>query len=374
MLDSLEIQNYRNFKHLRIEKLGRVNLIIGKNNTGKTSLLEAVSILVKQEDLDLLLNILENRREHFSSEDLKPSQIASDISNLFYQRKAAFDEHNAIKINTISEEITKSSQIRMIKYREESMTSEIGIPEQYSEMLSQIYTRTVEVTEMHDGKIGINFSTNGVNKIISLTRESISDMFSELSRGSERKKILQFIPTQILDDTYIFNLWQDIQLTDSEDDIINALKLLEPDIQRLSFARKNDTDYVIIKLKNISNPVPLRSMGDGINRILTIILSMVNCKGGYLLIDEFDNGLHVSVQKQLWEIVFELANKLNIQVFATTHSNDCINAFQVIANSQPDYENAMLIKLVNKKGGVSAILADAKELHETVEELLIDLR
>ena len=65
-------------------------------------------------------------------------------------------------------------------------------------------------------------------------------------------------------------------------------------------------------------------MGDGINRILTIILAMVNCENGYLLIDEFENGLHYSVQEKLWEIIFYLAKRLNIQVFATTHSNDTI--------------------------------------------------
>ena len=73
-------------------------------------------------------------------------------------------------------------------------------------------------------------------------------------------------------------------------------------------------------------------MGDGINRILTIILSMVNVENGYFFIDEFENGLHYSVQKDLWKMIFYLAEKLNIQVFATTHSSDCINAFQEVIN------------------------------------------
>ena len=85
----------------------------------------------------------------------------------------------------------------------------------------------------------------------------------------------------------------------------------------------------MVRLDESNNPLPLRSMGDGINRILTIILAMVNCENGYLLIDEFENGLHYSVQEKLWEIIFYLAERLNIQVFATTHSNDAIEVFYI---------------------------------------------
>ena len=42
LLDSLEIQNFRGFHHLQIEKLGRANWIVGENNIGKSSLLERV--------------------------------------------------------------------------------------------------------------------------------------------------------------------------------------------------------------------------------------------------------------------------------------------------------------------------------------------
>jgi AAA15 family ATPase/GTPase len=59
--------------------------------------------------------------------------------------------------------------------------------------------------------------------------------------------------------------------------------------------------------------VPFKSMGDGINRILHIILSMVNAQDGYLLIDEFENGLHYSVQEQVWKVIFSLAKSLNVQ-------------------------------------------------------------
>jgi AAA15 family ATPase/GTPase len=68
-------------------------------------------------------------------------------------------------------------------------------------------------------------------------------------------------------------------------------------------------------------------MGDGLTRLFHIGLAMANASGGILLIDEFENGLHWEVQAELWKALFEAANQFGVQVFATTHSNDCIQAF-----------------------------------------------
>lgn len=104
-------------------------------------------------------------------------------------------------------------------------------------------------------------------------------------------------------------------------------------------------------------------MGDGINRILTIILALVNSKDGYLLIDEFENGLHYSVQEKLWEIIFKLSNILNVQVFATCHSLDSIKSFEKILNINTDNDNSKLIRLDNKNGKIIQEEFNADELN-----------
>jgi AAA15 family ATPase/GTPase len=375
MLDSLEIQNYRNFKHLRIEKLGRVNLIIGKNNTGKTSLLEAVSILVKQNDLDWLYTILENRREHFEDEDMPSQQRIKNIAHLFYKRQPAFTRENAIIINATTSQLLKSFVLYLSAYKE--VENMVDAPQDIIDSFGSMFTKREDIEPNESGKFGIKFIIDGKSSFKTFSRETILDMLEDLKGNTNTNNIIKFVTTNNQDEPYLFELWQDTQLTESESEVIDALQIFNSQtekIERIGFATKDKNNYSIVKLKSIANPVPLRSMGDGINRILTIILSMVNCKDGYLLIDEFDNGLHVSVQKQLWEIVFYLANKLNIQVFATTHSNDTIKAFQMIANSQTTYNDAMLVKLVNRNGDVSAISADANELQEAIETLLMDLR
>ena len=103
-------------------------------------------------------------------------------------------------------------------------------------------------------------------------------------------------------------------------------------------------------------------MGDGINRILTIILALVNAENGFLLIDEFENGLHHTVQEQLWKIIFDLAGKLNVQIFATTHSEDCISGFASVLNKHNNLIEGKLIRLENRNGIIRQVEYDANEL------------
>lgn len=103
-------------------------------------------------------------------------------------------------------------------------------------------------------------------------------------------------------------------------------------------------------------------MGDGINHILSIILALVNCENGCLLIDEIDNGLHYTVQKQLWSVIFKLAIKLNVQIFATTHSSDCISSFGYALKEESNVEEGRYMRLENKLGAITYTEYNLEEL------------
>jgi AAA15 family ATPase/GTPase len=102
-------------------------------------------------------------------------------------------------------------------------------------------------------------------------------------------------------------------------------------------------------------------MGDGMNRMLNLILALVNAQNGMLLVDEVENGIHYSIQPDLWRLVFHTAQRLNVQVFATTHSLDCVHAFQQAAAENVD-EEGVLIRLQHRKGEVEAVLFDEDKL------------
>ena len=172
----------------------------------------------------------------------------------------------------------------------------------------------------------------------------------------------EYIKTNDFQSTQNASLFDKISLSPEEKYIIEALHIIEPDIDKLNFLNddlrtKRRIPYITLKGKE--QRYRLSSMGDGINRILTIILALLNCKGGILLLDEFETGLHYSTQIKLWKIIFMLSEKLNIQVFVTSHSQDCINSFVEANNKQ----KGKLIRLENKNGNVVAVnYDDEKEL------------
>ena len=119
--------------------------------------------------------------------------------------------------------------------------------------------------------------------------------------------------------------------------------------------------FPIVKVTGIAEPLPIRSLGDGMQRLLGIALALVNARDGLLLIDEIENGLHYLTQPDLWRLIFQLARDLNVQVFATTHSWDCIEAFQEAAQEDVQ-EEGVLIGLEYKKGAVGATLFTEQKL------------
>jgi AAA15 family ATPase/GTPase len=117
----------------------------------------------------------------------------------------------------------------------------------------------------------------------------------------------------------------------------------------------------MVKIINSDEPLPLYSLGDGMLHALGISIALVNAKDGILLIDEFENGLYYTVQPDLWQLIFQVARHLNVQVFATTHSWDCVEAFQKAA--QEDTQNeGVLIRLESKKDKIVATLFDERRL------------
>jgi AAA15 family ATPase/GTPase len=124
----------------------------------------------------------------------------------------------------------------------------------------------------------------------------------------------------------------------------------------------------MVSLTGVEEAVPLSSLGEGTSRALWIGSALANSGNGVLLIDEIENGLHYSVQQDLWQVIFETARELDVQVFATTHSFDCVQAFQQVSSERE--EEGMLISLRRKRSNPEDIVAvpiDETELEYAVE-------
>lgn len=333
MLNSLVIKNFRMLEDFKVEKLGRVNLIVGKNNSGKSTVLEALRIYAGA-NLPLLKSIADSHDEIFEQ------QTASRFSykDLFTDRK---------------------------------------LPDYSADSIDDYYYSDTEEEEIYIGdteKEGVYiWPTCDINFI---SRSDYGQMMHEKSPHLEYYDDLDlqtprmaygFIPTKFIEIEELESEWNAINLTDDEDKVIEALQLIDKNVKRLAFDGNKEKRWVKVKLSDLEKPVPLKSLGDGMLRILQIAIKLVSAQGGFLLIDEFENGLHYSVQEKVWGLLFEMAEKLDVQIFATTHSWDCIESFATVALQQKPENEGLIFRMgksvrKSNEGQVIATIFSGEEL------------
>ncbi|BCM88721.1 DNA replication and repair protein RecF [Abditibacteriota bacterium] len=351
ILDSLKIRNFRAFSDLELPTLGRVNLITGKNNVGKTCLLEALQLYARQAHPFTIKHLLSNRDEASHLRGENASDPLLDMRNLFFGR---------------------------LDLRQFPQTIEIGPIN--SEQVIRIGVGVGENLNTPDNKDSYDKNVLDNTAYVVLSGMSGKYVFSLDSYLSAKESAMSFLSIKEIPNTFVWSKgvgsgtvtqwWDNIALTDMEDSVISALQILYPPIERINLINRKEGiagRMPIVKVSNMSHPVPLRSLGEGINRMFGLILSLTNSGGGMLLVDEVETGLHYSVQADMWRLIFKVAKQLDVQVFATTHSYDCIKAFQKAA-SEDQNEEAMLIRLQNKNGVIVPTEFDEEELQIATQE------
>ena len=152
----------------------------------------------------------------------------------------------------------------------------------------------------------------------------------------------------LLSDYQMARFWDTISLTDEENRAVEALKLvLGDDVERVAIIADDDRvrrhgRSAIVRMLGKTRPVPLKSLGDGAVRLLSVALGLANSAGGFLVIDEAENGIHHSVQREFWRMVLEAAHMNDVQVFATTHSWDCVRGFAQAANELENVDGVLV--------------------------------
>ena len=357
-LPNLTIKEFRGIKSLSIPKLGRVTLFAGKNAVGKTSVLESVAMFATRSHFSMLSRLQKNREEFMNMEDDLPN-----IEALFYRREAlenepvvigSLDKANQLTIekvsfNRLSEEQRKSVE-RFIKlYR--------------SDRPLQLFIVKFKDQEIVFPQTNLQKDTEDIQKRLRFWR------YYEQEEISSRIPF-EVLGTGLLSNQKIGQLWDKIALTDKENQAVEPLKLIFGDkLDRIAVTGENRRygRRVIVKLKDHSDPVPLKSLGDGAVRLFSISLALANSHGGILTIDEAENGIHHSIQKDFWNMILQTAYKNDIQVLATTHSWDCTRGF---AQTAIENENSkgLLIRLDRHGEEVKAIPYSEEELKVAVDQ------
>ena len=277
-IDSICIDNFKLFQDFEVKNLKRVNLIGGKNNIGKTSFLEAINLNLSAIDFNILLMGIKNiiqRRNNFIEFDM------------FHQGE------NKLTIRSEKKEVT-------ISYKEDNGGTVLTLTIDKKEekiFLEDILTRNISVNKLRPTKI--NYIISG------------------------------YVDTSVLVDFYAS------LVNEGQDELLNDyLKLFDENILSVIQITQG-TPVFKVKMKNMQKPIMLSSLGEGVNRFVSIICAIWASKDGYLFIDEIENGIHYTNYAKLWKIIFEVSKEANCQLFISTHSKECIEAFND-TNSKDD--------------------------------------
>jgi ABC-type branched-subunit amino acid transport system ATPase component len=366
-LESLRIQNFRTFKDLTIERLGRVNLIVGKNNVGKTSLLEAINLYVRGGTGSSLTDIVGDRQLD------------------------ALDEYRS---TTESEFGVKLPSARHLFFGRPDL-SMVG-PDDEGSPNSQMISIQSGPERNQPFRMWLELFTDR-NSVVDL-RVKVGDKQGISSRVLGEKTLSVFLAARDVRAEAEAH-WNSIELTKDERRIIDALNFVDKnaEVEDIGFAsaeaveeahsgsgskcaeketggkersRENYSKrFPIARLKGRDRPEPLSNLGEGMNRTFALAIGLIRAKNGVLLIDEIENGLHYTVQPDLWRMIFKTARELDVQVFATTHSYDCIQAFQQVAEDYGSSES-MLVSLRRREEDpeeIVAVVSDREELGAVVD-------
>jgi len=331
MYTSFRVKNFRGFRDLQLDDLGRVNLIAGQNNTGKTALLEAIWIHSGNREPKTLLR----------------TELRTDRSVYRISRDFDVDSNSIISWNTMFNDFDPTKTIEMSAkldrprllplFDELSRTSlKISIKSQDSESFDDVLREfRIEDFELYKDveilEINSNYSKPGYMLILNGRIRSPrskpfiqSDFLYTREKVDSRVNALRFSNMRRADNVNVRTL-------------IDALKIIEPRLENLEILYDGNRPLIHANI-GLRQLISLSSLGDGMNRIASLILAMGEVAKGVIFIDEIENGLHYRIQKDVWKVIGQIARALDIQVFATTHSLEMIRAAHEAFEDDEPYE------------------------------------
>lgn len=349
MLNSLRIQGFRAFRDLEIAPLGRVNLLVGRNNIGKTTVLEAVQLYAQGRGaLAAMARILRDREELVRSES--EGRPALDAVRLFHRPKGG----------------KNTEEFRIGPDQGDVLTVRLAWSRMVESSEGDIKRELVEADQAEGAEESLILQYQGSRRMLPVSRLSRSAGASVRPEPSESSQTETcYLGARGLPSGGAARLWDATALTDDEGEVLEALRLIEPTVSAITFVQGRSDRIPLIR-RNGQPAEPMRALGDGMNRLFELALCLVRARGSYLLVDEPENGVHHSVLPDIWRLIFTTATRLNVQVFAATHSLDCIRAFEQAASAHP--EHGMIIRLDRKGEEVRAVTFTEAEMAIALQE------
>ncbi len=306
-IQTVTINDFRGFSQFKIGGIGRLTLLVGTNNSGKTTVLEALVVLLAGGDVSAVWSILSRRGEDFVGDRdpnaSLPSTRQVDIRCLF--RGHEIEAGKSFSLNAV----TDSAPLKL--------TAEVGVPSQPTLFDTEPPPADSLEEFLPPLTLSLTWEPPGRPVVMPISRRggiSLDSIRRRGRQGTAESMPVRYVTASSLTAEIVTSLLEDIVLTPEEDLVTQAIRLIEPDIERIAPAGgerfragvryASGRGGVVVKLKDVKSRVPIGSMGDGIWRMLGLALSVVQSAGGLLLVDEIDTGLHHTVMKDLWRFLY----------------------------------------------------------------------
>ena len=347
MLTKVQFENYRGFKSYPMEGLKRVNLFVGKNGSGKTAALEGIQFLTSAGNPAVLAEAADRRGElvvrRNGTADTGEDYVSVDIAHFFPEHVISRDAcarfaglvagGQQIKASArVTEETDQGNVARLVL----EIKASASVPEETDQgngarlvLEHANFERDPKRFRItHDGSVDLPSEPSPWE----LVRTDYSFGRKGVFIGPESANSLEFL-----------FMWNELLSRGRELDVAAVLRVLDQNVESVQFLAPTSTSArfparggVVVGLKGRVGRVPLGSLGDGMRRLLALATSLAFAKVEPLFVDEIDSGLHYSVMRDMWKIVVTSAKASGTQVFATTHSWDCLDGLSQFCREEPD--------------------------------------
>ena len=335
MYSSISIRGYRGLDSFKMQGLGRINLLVGKNNCGKTSILECIELLRSAGNPSVLGSIAARRGEwgYTTEGDVRTGPGSRrrypDVSHLFANRELGATIH--IEADGIPD-LAAGDWNKKMSVRVEGPSVPVHYQQQaqFVEDDEERFFLHVDWSDLK-GELPVPCTEGGLLLAHRL----------RIRGGSSR--VVPFVKASGLTAENVIRAFSKIVLTPKHEFIKEAMRIIEPGLEdlatiadELTWTGRDSPGGVVLRLDRVPGRVPIGSMGDGMWRMLGLALSVADADGGVLLVDEIDTGLHYSVMEDMWRMLGKAAANWSVQVFATTHNDDCRKSLAAISKSAAD--------------------------------------
>ncbi len=338
LITQVMINAYRGIQDLQLENLNHINIIAGDNNTGKTSIMEILSLMENPSQIGTWANAIRrniNVKPLFYNifYNMFPIDREEKIVSFSYCEEGQIDkEYKKIDLQAV---IEKTQVLEKEKMRLNGFIRTGATKNAENEM--------VDTNCMH-----LIFAKNG--QII-----NTSDIYDFQSRISMFRNIRCEIPVvSVLPTSHVTGmLYMQEVLENAElyQEMLEVLREFDENIISINAVYPSNAmgmEYAILS-KNHRSALPLSVYGDGMKKAILLLSAVVKAKGGILLLDEFETAIHTSAMDQVFSWILKTAKKLNVQVFLTSHSKEAIDkAMKCCPELQEDINVYTLYKQEDK--------------------------